>query len=89
VALIGYHLHRIISRSVGNDGKCKYKITYVLMYSMTVTWPIITKLTFEQQLFAKNSYTKFHENLTDHLVTDTRWMDMWVVMVYFYFIKNI
>jgi len=59
------------------------------MYSMTVTWPIITKLTFEQQLFAKNSYTKFHENLTDHLVTDTRWMDMWVVMVYFYFIKNI
>jgi hypothetical protein len=39
---------------------------------MTITQPIITKLTFEQQLFAKNSYTKFHENLTDHLVTDTR-----------------
>ena len=39
---------------------------------MTVTWPVITKLTSERQLFAKNSYTKFHENLTDHLVTDTR-----------------
>ena len=42
------------------------------MYSMTVTWPIITKLTFEWQLFAKISYTKFHENLTGHLVTATR-----------------
>jgi len=30
------------------------------------------KLTLEQQLFAKSSYTRFHENLTDHLVTDTR-----------------
>jgi len=72
MALIGDHLHRILSRSVGTDGKCKYKITYVLYYSMTVTRPIITKLTFELQLFAKNSYTKFPENLTDHLVTD-RW----------------
>jgi len=52
------------------------------MYSMTVTQIIIMKLTFEQQLFAKSSYTKFHENLTDHLVTDTRSLiDRWVVMV--------
>jgi hypothetical protein len=56
---------------VGNEGKCKYDIVYALTYSITISWPIITKLTFEQQLFAKNSYTKFHENLTDHLVTDT------------------
>jgi hypothetical protein len=39
---------------------------------MTVTWLIITKLTFERQFFAKNSYTKFHENLTDHLIADAR-----------------
>jgi hypothetical protein len=72
MALIVDHLHRILSRSFGNDGKHTYKITYILMYNMTVTWTIITKFTFEQQPFAKNSYTIFHENLTDHLVTETR-----------------
>jgi hypothetical protein len=30
------------------------------------------KLMLDEQLFVKNNYTEFHENLTDSLVTDTR-----------------
>ena len=36
---------------------------YTANYHETHIWATI---------FAKNSYTKFHENLTDYLVTDTR-----------------
>jgi len=38
--------------------------------------PIFTNLTRACQLFGKNSYTKFHENLLGSLVADTMsWLD--------------
>jgi len=38
--------------------------------------PIFTNFTRAWQLFVKNSYTKFHENLTGCLVADTMsWLD--------------
>jgi len=38
---------------------------------MPFTVLIFTKLTLARQLFVKNSYTKFHENLTNGLLADT------------------
>jgi hypothetical protein len=34
--------------------------------------PLITKLTLDHQLFVKNSYADFQDNLTDGLVAATR-----------------
>jgi len=39
---------------------------------MTVNDPILIQLTLAWRLFLKNLYTKFHENPTNILVTDTR-----------------
>jgi hypothetical protein len=38
---------------------------------MTVTAPIFVKFKLGRQLFVKKSYTEFHENPTNHLVTGT------------------
>jgi len=39
---------------------------------MPFTMLIFTKLTPARQLFVKNCYTIFHENMTNGLVSDTR-----------------
>lgn len=38
---------------------------------MPFTSPIFMKLKYDQQLFVKNSYNKFLENLNNSLVPDT------------------
>jgi hypothetical protein len=37
---------------------------------MTATEPILTKITLAQQRFLNNTYTVFHENLTNSFIAD-------------------
>jgi hypothetical protein len=71
-ALCADLLYRTAPKSDTECGRYGQTYTDTRKQSATVTEPIVTKLTVRRQISVKHSHTKFHKNLANSLVTDTR-----------------